>query len=60
MHKLLLVLFYSWTLSVSDILSQIKSALSADEQREKFLLTKIDKLDKNSMLFTKKSVGFSN
>jgi hypothetical protein len=60
MHKPLLVLFYSWTLSVSDILSQIKSALSADEQREKFLLTKIDKLDKNSMLFTKKSVGFSN
>ncbi len=38
----------------AEMLESIKSALSADVQREKFLMNKIDRLDKESMLFVRK------
>ncbi len=42
------------TLATAEIIQSIKSALSADKQREKFLLKKVDNLDKESMLFVRK------
>ena len=50
---LFFIIFYSTYLS-AEMLKSVKTALSADAQREKFLLTKVDQLDKESMLFVKK------
>ncbi len=54
MRILIIILTFSFITLNAKILDSVKSALSADTQREKFLLKKVDKLDKESMLFVKK------
>jgi phospholipase A1 len=54
MYKLLWILFLSGIVLHGDLLPKVKKALSADLEREKFLLKKIDKLDSDGMIFIKK------
>ncbi len=54
MRILFIVFIFILTTLEARIIDSVKSALSADAQREKFLLKKVDKLDKESMNFIKK------
>jgi phospholipase A1 len=54
MYKLLFLTFLSTTLIGGELITKVKTALSADVQREKFLLKKIDKLDNEGMNFIRK------
>ncbi len=54
MRIFILIFFLYSSLASAQMLKAIKRALSADEQREKFLMTKVDQLDQESMSFVKK------